>query len=102
MSSVVFFGRAHAGKSTLVGSMIAREKGLSHKDLLRLERKNFEEIPNYDPSSLYASIVDDTRIERSRRGRLTAAGHAPGSTQKRHYRTASRPNGDKKIGRAHV
>ena len=95
MSSVVFFGRAHAGKSTLVGSMIAREKGLSYKDLLRLERKNFEEIPNYDPSSLYASIVDDTRIERSRRGRLTAAGHAPGSTQKRHYRTASRPNGDK-------
>lgn len=95
MSSVVFFGRAHAGKSTLVGSMIAKEKGFSSENLQRLQQKNLQEIPNYDPSSLYSSIVDDTKVERNRRGEGAMGGRAPGSTQIRHYRIATLPNGTK-------
>lgn len=80
----MFFGKAHAGKSTLVGSMVAHTDAL---DLDALERKFALEIPNFDSSDLYSSIVDDTRNERQRKSRPDRGGSgAPGSTKSRHYR----------------
>lgn len=84
MSSIVLFGKAHAGKSTLVGSLIAHSEGL---DLDALERQFARDIPNYDPSDLFSSIVDDTRNERERKaGGVQGKSSAPGSTKTRHYR----------------
>lgn len=93
MSSIVFFGKAHAGKSTLVGSLIAHNEEL---DLERLDSKFGFEIPNYDPSTLYSAIVDDTQNERMRRVPGLPGGHAPGSTRTRHYRNIAL-FGDRKV-----
>lgn len=94
MSSIVFFGKAHAGKSTLVGSLVAQSDGL---DLDALERRFASEIPNYDPSDLFSSIVDDTRNERERKtGGARGKSGAPGSTKTRHYRNIAL-DGDVKV-----
>lgn len=87
MSSVVFFGKAHAGKSTLAGALYARSMGI---DIDREEERLRRDVPNYDPSSVYALLLDDTKQERLRR-----KGTTTGSTITRHYRNVTLPQGGK-------
>lgn len=92
MSSAVIFGKASAGKSTLVGAIVAHDQKI---DLDAFRRKLEEEVPGFDAAALYSMIVDDSKPERERRSVDPPGGHSAGSTKRRHYRNVNLKSGQK-------
>ena len=86
MSNVVIFGKAHAGKSTLLGYLIATTQ---HLDLQKVETDLKKEIGiKYQPEDFYRYIVDDTKYERNRQKNLRTIG----ATVERHIRRVNLSN----------
>lgn len=62
---IVFFGPAHAGKSTLIGYLISNFR--QDVDAGKINQQVKREYPShYDPAQYYAYIVDEFRSERMR------------------------------------
>lgn len=63
MANIVVFGKAQSGKSTLLGYLYAQLN--RNFNIAEFERKTrFDLASDYEPSYLYAYIMDDTRYER--------------------------------------
>jgi len=90
MANIVVFGKAHSGKSTLIGYILSLQ-GTSMVD----EQKLKNEIgQKYDPSMYYAYQVDDSKNERNQPTRKS--GNRRSGTHQRHIRNVILPN-DKKV-----
>lgn len=63
MANIVVFGKAQSGKSTLLGYLYAQSNNL---DMDRFEEKTKAQLGNdYEPSYLYAYIMDKSKYERT-------------------------------------
>lgn len=63
MANIVVFGKAQSGKSTLLGYLYAQLN--PNFNITEFERKTrFDLASDYEPSYLYAYIMDDSRYER--------------------------------------
>ena len=83
MENIVVFGKAHSGKSTLIGYILSRQ----NKSFAAEDRKLRAELgENYEPSYMYSYIVDDSKYEQNN------ASKKPG-TRNLHIRKTSLPTG---------
>ena len=65
MSSIVIFGKAHSGKSTLIGYLLTKSKNYKTDKLEYLEKTFRKQLGvNYRPSDFYRYIVDVNKDER--------------------------------------
>ena len=63
MANIVVFGKAQSGKSTLLGYLYSKTKKIF--DIFKFEQNMQRELGNnYEPSYLYAYIMDETKYER--------------------------------------
>jgi translation elongation factor EF-1alpha len=89
MANIVVFGKAHSGKSTLIGYILSLQ-GICKVD----EQKLVNEIgQGYDPSMYYAYQVDDSKNERNQPTRKS--GNRRSGTHQSHIRNVILPNNQK-------
>lgn len=79
--SVVVFGMAHSGKSTLVGYLFAQNKQINVDKLEEIFRKKYGS--DYDNKQIYAYIVNNYRDE------VKKLNNNSGSTKANHYKKIS-------------
>jgi translation elongation factor EF-1alpha len=84
MVNIVVFGKAHSGKSTLIGYIHSLQNKISYSEKkLQSEMGN-----NYDPSMFYAYQLDDSKNERNQQIEISGSHFI-------HLRKITLPNGQK-------